>query len=384
MRKAGSAPRGALVVLVQALASTGAPAAGPDAATQALMREVALEESPQPLRETSWWTPPKRIHLTAPPSHLRQLPDLVRRIEEVTGGVEIISLPLEHGAAPEAEVLREAEVFVGWCSAAAVERGVNLKLYQAIDAGVEDCVMSPAIGGRSFVLANTQKISGPSAAEHAIALTLALSRKLPAFHEAQLEGAFSRELSRDPPMVELGGKTMLVAGLGGIGTEVARLAAAIGMRVIATRASSREGPDFVDYVGLANELPELAARADVIVNALPYTDETRGLFDRRLFDRMKPGSYYVSVGRGETTVTGDLVAALEAGKLAGAGLDVTDPEPLPPDHRLWRTANVIITPHVASSSRERFERQWLVIRENLRRYVGGERLLNVVDIERGY
>ena len=123
--------------------------------------------------------------------------------------------------------------------------------------------------------------------------------------------------------------TLLVAGLGGIGTEVARLAHALGMRVVATRNSGRDGPEFVSYVGLSNELDKLLPEADVVVNTLPLTDDTRALFNKPRFGAMKRTAYYINVGRGETTVTGDLLDALKTGVIAGASVDVTDPEPLP-------------------------------------------------------
>ena len=145
-----------------------------------------------------------------------------------------------------------------------------------------------------------------------------------------------------------------------------------------------EGPGYVDYVGLADEMPALAERADVVINATPLTDATRGVFDRAFFKRMKPSAYFINVGRGASVLTADLVAALEAGELAGAALDVTDPEPLPADHPLWSMTNVIITPHVAGSSDLRDERVWTFVQENLRRYVAGEPMLSVVDPDRGY
>ena len=178
---------------------------------------------------------------------------------------------------------------------------------------------------------------------------------------------------------------MLVLGLGGIGTEIARRGAGLGMRVVATRNSSREGPDFVDYVGLPDEMTRLARDADVIVNALPLTDTTRGILDAEFFDaggNTNP-RYFINVGRGATVDTQALLAALQSGQLAGAGLDVTDPEPLPRDHPLWREKNVIITPHVSSRGGDRLRHQLLTL-ENMRRYLAGDRLLNVVDPEKGY
>ena len=183
---------------------------------------------------------------------------------------------------------------------------------------------------------------------------------------------------------ELRGKTMLVVGLGGIGTEVARLSHAFGMRVVATRASQKSGPPFVSYVGLASDLLTLTPQADVVVNSTPLTEATNGLFNRDFFQAMKPSAYFVNVGRGRSVVTADLVAALRAGQLAGAGLDVTDPEPLPWLHPLWRMDNVIITPHVAAQTDLRSTRVWAVLRENLMRYVRGDPLLSVVDTEQGY
>jgi phosphoglycerate dehydrogenase-like enzyme len=156
------------------------------------------------------------------------------------------------------------------------------------------------------------------------------------------------------------------------------------MRVIAIRRSSHEGPDYVDYVGLTDELHSMAATADVIANALPLTPETTGVFDKAFFDAVKPGAIFLSVGRGKNTITGDLIAALESGKLFGAGLDVTDPEPLPAGNPLWHLPNVIITPHVSATGADANRRQTVIAVENLRRYVAGERMLNVVDMSRGY
>jgi phosphoglycerate dehydrogenase-like enzyme len=182
----------------------------------------------------------------------------------------------------------------------------------------------------------------------------------------------------------LEGKTMLVAGLGGIGTEVARRAAGLGMDVVATRQGGTGKPDFVRHVGQPDELLALAKDADVIVCALPLTPETTNLFDARFFDVLKPTAYFLNIARGGSVVTADLVAALQAGKLAGAGLDVTEPEPLPQDHPLWKAPRVLITPHISARSDLPGEARWTVAVENLRRYAAGEPMLSVVDLARGY
>jgi phosphoglycerate dehydrogenase-like enzyme len=180
------------------------------------------------------------------------------------------------------------------------------------------------------------------------------------------------------------GKTMLVVGLGGIGSEVAKRAHALGMKVIATRNSGRTGPEYVSYVGLPDELLKLAAQADFVVNTAPLTPQTKGVFDAAFFAQMKPTAYFINIARGGSVVTSALVDALNSKKIAGAGLDVTDPEPLPDGHPLWKAPNVIITPHVANDSDIGFDAQVQVVKENLRRYAAGEKMLSVVDVTRGY
>jgi phosphoglycerate dehydrogenase-like enzyme len=220
-------------------------------------------------------------------------------------------------------------------------------------------------------------------ADHVIALMTMLTRGLHNFHRSQIDGVWKRR-PIDFPMLELGGKTMLVVGLGGIGTAVAKRSDSLGITFLGIRRSSRSGPGFVDYVGLSHELHELAGRADVVVNTLPLTEETRGIFDGEFFDAVRHGAYFISVGRGESTVTDDLIAALKDGRLTAAGLDVTDPEPLPEGHELWSLPNVVITPHVSATTDQGRWRRWAVSLENLRRYIDGDRMLNVVDVARGY
>jgi phosphoglycerate dehydrogenase-like enzyme len=156
------------------------------------------------------------------------------------------------------------------------------------------------------------------------------------------------------------------------------------MRVTATRASGRSGPDYVSYVGLPDELLKLTKDADYVVNCTPLTPQTTAIFNQEFFATMKPSAYFLSVGRGRSTVTADLVAALGSHRIAGAGLDVVDPEPLPPSSALWHAPNVIITPHVSADTSVTAEERVLLLRENLRRFAAGEPMLAVVDVGRGY
>lgn len=344
-----------------------------DDSAETLIRDYDLEVAETPVRERPDWRVPGRILVLADADRVEWLQQAVPEVELV--GVASYSEALEFA--------NGADALIGLCSAELIEKS-SARWIQLYSAGVERCVSLPELAARRPLLTNMQRITAPVIAEHVIAMMMSLSRRLPAFAEAQRKGQWRRDEAMTENMQVIRGKTMLVAGLGGIGTETARRAHALGMKVTATRASKREGPDFVSRVGLPPELPELAAEADVIVNALPLTDETRGLFNAGLFRTMKSSALFINVGRGGTVVTGDLIAALENGEIAGAGLDVTDPEPLPTDHPLWHAPNTIITPHVATRSDLKGEARWRVVRENLRRYAAGEPMLSVVDIERGY
>jgi len=254
---------------------------------------------------------------------------------------------------------------------------------QITSAGAEGCLSYDRIGSGEILLTNMQKMSSPVIAEHAVAMMMSLARHLPMFVHAMDDNTWLDRNQGFDGMMPVAGKKLLVVGLGGIGTEVARLGAALGMRVSGTRNSSRIGPDFVEYVGLSDELHALAADADIVVNALPLTEDTKDLFDAEFFAAVKPGAMFVNVGRGRTVVTSELIKALESGRIAAAGLDVTEPEPLPSDSPLWQRDDVIITPHVAGFGGER-ERHQILLLENLRRYVAGDALLNVVDPAKGY
>ena len=363
------------------LFSTLVSAAGPDAATAKLIQELDLKQSPQPIREAAYWQKPRRIVVVMEARQRESRPDAVEWLEQVAGDAEIVVAPSRKEAS---NLLDGADVLLGYCTHETLNNGRQLRYILNYSAGVDRCMSSPLIRERDLLVTNMQRIYGPGIAEHTIGMMYMLTRKLHVFHDRQREQQWDRGAVARTQMWEVQGRTMLVVGLGGIGTQIARRANALGMRVIATRNSSRQGPDFVAYVGLSHELAELAGQADVVVNATPLTPATTGLFDRRFFAKMKPGAYFINVGRGKSVVTDDLIDALNTGHLGGAALDVQDPEPLPPGHPLWSASNIIITPHISAGSDAQMQRFWLVVRENLRRYTQGERMLNVVDTKRGY
>lgn len=341
-----------------------------------LIRQAGLSEGAVPVQDLPNWRGAKKILIA------RVDENDLRRLRELLPDTDF-KLVSRRVAEKDIANAKDADAIVGVCDERLVAAAPRLLWIQIPWAGAESCLSIPRVAGGEVVLTNMQKMSAPVIGEHAVALALALARGLPGFAKAMQSGDGMEVYSAPSTMMPLAGKTMLVVGLGGIGTEAARRGAALGMRVIGIRNRSRGGPDFVDYVGLSDELIELAGEADVVVNALPLTSSTRGLLDETFFGATRNGVLFVNVGRGATVDTDALVAALQSGQVGGAGLDVTDPEPLPADHPLWRFANVIITPHVAGRGGER-QRHMTLLTENLRRFAAGERLLNVVDPDLGY
>ncbi len=372
-----------LLCLLTLLLSRFTSAAEADSDAEIIIRQLDLREDSRPVADYPGWSP-RRVVVSIPSWVSQQSPDYEQRLREAATGVELI-IERSDNMVLGRELLAGADAVIGLCTPATLENASERLLWlHNYSVGMDRCagLAEAQIEGRLFT--NNKRLSGPAIAEHSIAMLLSLARGLPAYHQNQMRGEWDRAPAGNVRFGELQGKTLLVAGLGGIGTEIAHRAHGLGMRVIATRNSSREGPAYVEYVGLAEELHELAARADVVVNALPLTDKTAGVFDAGFFGALRPGAIFISVGRGRSTVTADLVKALQSKSLYGAGLDVTDPEPLPADSPLWRMDNVIITPHVAAAGGDSMRRTTAIAVENLRRYLAGEPLLNVVDMRAGY
>lgn len=344
-------------------------------AVASMIAELNLKEADLPVRETKGWRKPDRIVVRA------ESPARLAGFQQVAPGVEFVAARDEAAALA---LIADADALIGFCEPDIVAAGKRLRWIQLFTAGAGPCSAIPEVRKRGIVVTNMQRISGPEIAEHALAMLLAFTRGLNTWLPQQSKARWDPSAFPMQSLWELKGRTMLVVGLGGIGTELAERASGLGMRVIATRASDAEKPSFVDYVGKPGELLKLAGQADVVVNCTPLLPATLNLFDAKFFAAMKPGGYFINVGRGKSVVQVDLVAALKSGQLAGAGLDVTEPEPLPADHPLWQLPNVIITPHVAATSDRVFARVFLLAQENTRRYVAGERLLSVVDTARGY
>lgn len=272
----------------------------------------------------------------------------------------------------------EAEVIVGFRPLReAATRAKHLRWVHSMGAGVENLCRD--VAGTDIIVTNSHT-HGDVIAEHVMALLLAHTRRLAVAIMRQTEGRWQREGAVG---TVVRGKTLGIVGLGAIGTELARRAAAFGMRVWGVRRSGAAVPG-VDRVVRPAALDEVLRVADVLAITVPLTPETCGLVGPRELGLLPKGAFLINVGRGGIVDETALAAAIQSGHLAGAGLDVFEQEPLPPASPLWRVPGMIITPHVGGSSPGFLERAVPFFCENLRRYLMGEPLLNRVDVTRGY
>jgi phosphoglycerate dehydrogenase-like enzyme len=257
----------------------------------------------------------------------------------------------------------------------------RLRWYQQWAAGADWLADWPEAAERDFVLTSASGIAAAVVVEQAFGYVLATTRRLRDAWAAQRERAWRKQAPGS--YAELAGKTLLVAGLGAIGSRVARIARGFDLRVLGIRRRPELPCPDAERVAGPGELAAMLPEADVVVSALPYTRETRHFFSADVFARMKPGAIFVSVGRGQVVDEAALVEAL-GGHLAGAGMDVFEREPLPADSPLWGMESAILTPHIGAAFPERFERTMALFLGNLRRHVAGEPLRNLVDKRRGY
>jgi phosphoglycerate dehydrogenase-like enzyme len=308
--------------------------------------------------------------LLAPPRHptdqgsaplFQRTPEQDRRFAELVAGAEVLyGIPGDDAAQ------------LAW----AIRSAPGLRFVQGTWAGAGQQVRRAELSAEELERVTICSASGVHAvplAEWCMFGLLAFAKQLPRLRR----DAVARQWPHYPT-TELRGQTMLVVGVGSIGLEVARLASAFGMRVVGVKRNATEQLPHVESVHPPEQLPELVAEAHAIVLSLPLTDETQGLIDRETIARMRDGAIFVNVGRGQVVDEDALIEALRSGKLAGAALDVTYTEPLPPESPLWELENVILSPHTAAFSWHENERIVELFAENLRRYLSGGELLSRV------
>lgn len=307
----------------------------------------------------------------------RMGPEVMARMQAAVPEVKLV----QGDRAKVKEQLADVDGVIGPVDPALAASMPNLQWVQTDNAGVERFSFVPEFVKSHITLTNCKIIQGPEIADHAMGLLLVLTRQLlfAIRNDAQEEWA-----KPEIKPIELRGRTAVIVGVGGIGTQIALRAFASGMRVIGVDPKDIPFNYYLSKVVPPEQLDSVLPDADVVFISAPLTRQSKGMMGAKQFDLMKQGSYFIVVSRGGLYDMNALVNALESKKLAGAGVDVTNPEPLPKGHPLWKFPNVIITFHYAGQSDGEFPRDEALFIENLHRFAAGQPLVNVVDKEKGY
>jgi phosphoglycerate dehydrogenase-like enzyme len=273
--------------------------------------------------------------------------------------------------------IEDADAAYGTVPAELFARARKLRWICAARAGLGGNWFYEALVKSPVVVTNMRGSYNEHLAAHAVAFLLAFARRFDHYLP-------QKEWKRGPGMIDLPSRTALIVGVGGAGGEASKLCAALGMRVLGADPRVTTPPAGMAELFTPDRLEARLGEADFVIATTPETPETLGMFNARLFARMKRGAYFINIARGGCVVTADLIAALRSGQLAGAGLDVVAPEPLPADSPLWGMPNVLITPHVAIAGAPYRQKWEEILLENCRRFARNEPLLNVVDKEQWY
>jgi phosphoglycerate dehydrogenase-like enzyme len=293
-------------------------------------------------------------------------------------GVQIIVPPKGEPTAP---LMADVDAVYGQLTADEFANARQLRWVQSPSAGVEWMWRVPRLADSAIVVTNMRGAHAATIAEHTFALLLAQTRGLRSFMQFQQDHQWGRG---ELPLTAIKGLTMGIVGFGHIGRAIARRATGFEMRVLAVDAESVPAGEGVDEVWPLSRLDELCRESDVLAIAAPITPSSRGMIGRDQIRLLKRGAYVLQMSRGGIVNEAALVDALEEGHLAGAGLDVTETEPLPVGDPLWTAPNVIITPHSSAASQLTWDLVWSILSENLGRFVRGEPLINQVDKRRGW
>jgi len=308
---------------------------------------------------------------------------LAARLRERYPGMRVVHLQDYSGITAE---LPDTDIFVGWSlRPQQLAAAPKLKWLHSTAAGVAQ-LMYPELRASGIAVTNASGVHTIPIAEHVVGLLLALARRFPSAFRYQAARHWGQQDIWNEPVRprELRGATLLVVGLGAIGSEVARLARSLGMRVLAVTRSGRPAPELADRVAPASALDLLLHEADFVVLAAPETAETRHLINAARLAKMNSSAYLLNVARGSLIDEAALVAALREHRIAGAALDVAGEEPLPESSPLWSLDNCFVTPHLSGASDLLWERQAELLLDNLDCWFSGRELRNRVDLARGY
>ena len=307
--------------------------------------------------------------------------EMVKDLQSASSQVRVVAVTKANAMAE----IADADAFVGSITPAEVRAGKKLKWVQIMSAGAEGVLFKSGgndLRDSQIVLTNNKIVQGIEIADHAFAMLLMLSRDLYTFYDNK-----QHELWQPPrpfPGIELNGRNAVIIGVGGIGMQIATRAWAFGMNVVGVDPEDKPFSPFLNKVVKPDQLDEVLPEADVVFVSAPHTPMSNKMVGAREFELMKKDAYFIAVSRGGLYDMGGLVKALDSKRLAGAGVDVTDPEPLPKGHPLWKFPNVVITPHVAGRSDKDRARMVGTIKDNIPRFVDGRPLVNVVDKQKGY
>lgn len=302
----------------------------------------------------------------------------IKKIEELTKDrCEVVYKTVETVAAVD---ISDADAVLGNLPPRLLKDAQKLKWLQSSLAGTD--VYLGGVLPEGVKLTNVTGAFGLAISEHMVATVFALYKKLHLYRDNQNK---SQWLDRGS-VKQIEGSTVLTVGLGDIGGNFAKKMKALGAYTIGVRRKDTSKPEYIDELVLQNDLDKVLPRADIVALALPNTAETKGLFNRERIYNMKDGATLINVGRGNAVDTEALCDALEDGKLYAASLDVTDPEPLPADHRMWKIENALITPHISGffHLRKTYENIVDIFIENLSRFLDGKELENIIDMTTGY
>lgn len=317
------------------------------------------------------------------------------RIRQLAPNLDLVQTADEDKIAAMVEAI---EIAVGQFPTQLLPKAKNLRWFQQWSAGADWLLEHPEVQKLDFVLTSASGVHAIPISEHIFAFLLAFARNLPQAWHAQQEHVWMKEQEKGQrqrakddiatysrrDVFELAGKTMLLIGIGEIGERTAQIARALEMGVIGVRHNpDHDTPGVSEMVG-PDELLTVLPQADVVVSTVPLTAETAHMMDQAAFDAMKKGAYFINIGRGGTVDQEALIAALRSGKLAGAGLDVFEEEPLTANSPLWEMDNVLLTPHASGATPQYNERAFAIFLDNLQRYQAGADLRNVVDKSKGY
>lgn len=302
------------------------------------------------------------------------------KVEQLRRRFSQIEFVVPSNDAEYAEVMPRTHVVVGRLPHELLPQAQNLRWIQNQGAGV-DRLLTPEVIASDVIVTNAQSLHAPQISEHVLTMMLCFAREFRKIFQAQRDHVW-RPPEFDPFCLD--GQTLGVVGAGGIGGALAEKAHHLGMRVIGLRRRPGDKPSYLDMLVGSDGLHELLRQSDHVAVCCPLTPETAGLIGAEELHAMKPSAYVYNIGRGKIIQAEPLLRALKEGWIAGAGLDVTDPEPLPPDAELWDLPNVIVTQHTSGTAPHNDDRFYDLLEQNLERFLNGEQLLNVVDKEAGY